>query len=57
MVEQVAAELMRRGVALVSWASHRGGAPPLLVPEADLDVAMEALDAALVVADERVVRG
>ncbi len=48
---------MRRGVALVSWASHRGGAPPLLVPEADLDLAMEALDAALVVADERVVRG
>ncbi len=55
VVEQVAAELMRRGVAMVPWVSHLVLAPPLIVTEEQLDEALAALDEALVLADALVV--
>ncbi len=54
VVDRVAAELMKRGVAIAAWVSHLVVAPPLIVEEADLDFAMEALDAALAIADAEV---
>lgn len=51
VVDRVAAELMKRGVAIAAWVSHLVVAPPLIVEEADLDFAVEALDAALAIAD------
>lgn len=54
VVDRVAAELMKRGVAIAAWVSHLVVAPPLIVEEADLDFAIEALDAALAIADGEV---
>jgi taurine--2-oxoglutarate transaminase len=54
VVDAVAAEMMKRGVSVVSWVSHLVIAPPLIVTEADLDEAVEALDAALLLADSKV---
>jgi taurine--2-oxoglutarate transaminase len=54
VVDRVAAELMKRGVAIAAWVSHLVVAPPLIVEEADLDFAIEALDAALGIADGEV---
>jgi taurine---2-oxoglutarate transaminase len=51
VVDRVAAELMKRGVAIAAWVSHLVVAPPLIVEEADLDFGVEALDAALAIAD------
>jgi taurine---2-oxoglutarate transaminase len=54
VVDAVAAEMMKRGVSVVSWVSHLVIAPPLIVTEADLDEAVAALDAALTIADGKV---
>ncbi|HEY1809352.1 MAG TPA: aminotransferase class III-fold pyridoxal phosphate-dependent enzyme [Acidobacteriaceae bacterium] len=54
VVDRVAAELMKRGVAIAAWVSHLVVAPPLIVEEADLDFGVEALDAALAIADGEV---
>ncbi|HEV8269187.1 MAG TPA: aspartate aminotransferase family protein [Thermoanaerobaculia bacterium] len=54
VVDQVAAEMMKRGVSVVSWVSHLVIAPPLIVTEEQLDEAVSALDAALAVADSQV---
>lgn len=53
VVEAVAAELLKRGVSVLAWVSHLVVAPPLVVTEEQLDEAVAALDAALVVADEK----
>ncbi len=51
VVDRVAGEMLKRGVSIQSWVSHLIVAPPLIVEESDLDLAVEALDAALEVAD------
>jgi taurine--2-oxoglutarate transaminase len=51
VVDQVAAEAMKRGVALQAWVSHFVIAPPLIITEAEIDVGVAALDAGLAIAD------
>ena len=51
VVDKVAAEMLKRGVAIQAWVSHLVIAPPLIVEEKDLDFAVEALDGALAIAD------
>lgn len=53
VVDLVTAELGKRGVSMMGWISHLVVAPPLIVTEAEIDEAIAALDAALVVADEK----
>jgi taurine---2-oxoglutarate transaminase len=54
VVDKVAADLLKRGVAIQAWISHLIVAPPLIVEETDLDFAVDALDAALAIADAAV---
>jgi taurine--2-oxoglutarate transaminase len=54
VVDRVAAAMLQRGVAIQAWVSHLIVAPPLIVEEEDLNLAVEALDAALAVADAEV---
>ena len=51
VVDQVAGEMMKRGVTIQAWISHFVVAPPLIVSEAEIDEGVAALDAALAVAD------
>jgi taurine--2-oxoglutarate transaminase len=51
VIEAVAADMMRRGVSVLSWVSHLVIAPPLIVTEEQLDEGVAALDAALAIAD------
>jgi taurine--2-oxoglutarate transaminase len=53
-VDKVAAEMLKRGVAIQAWVSHLIVAPPLIVEERELDLAVEALDVSLAVADAAV---
>lgn len=54
VVDQVVAEMMKRKVSAVGWVSHLVFAPPLIIDEALIDEAVDALDAALVVADQAI---
>ena len=54
VVDQVAAEALKRGVALQAWISHFVIAPPLIISEAEVDQGVAALDAALSIADAAV---
>jgi len=51
VVDQVAAEMMKRGVTVQAWISHFVIAPPLIISEAEIDQGVAALDAALGIAD------
>ncbi len=51
VVDQVAAEMMKRGVAVQGWISHLVIAPPLIIEKSEIDTAVEALDGALAIAD------
>jgi len=51
IVDQVAAEAMKRGVAVQAWVSHFVIAPPLIITEAEVDAGVAALDAGLSIAD------
>lgn len=51
VVDRVATDLLRRGVAIQSWVSHLVIAPPLIVQQEELDFAVAALDEALAIAD------
>jgi taurine--2-oxoglutarate transaminase len=51
VVDQVAAEALKRGVALQAWVSHFVIAPPLIIQESEVDAGVAALDAALSIAD------
>lgn len=54
IVDQVAAEAMKHGVALQAWVSHFVIAPPLIIEESEVDAGVAALDAALSIADAAV---
>jgi taurine---2-oxoglutarate transaminase len=54
VVDKVAAEMLKQGVAIQAWVSHLIVAPPLIVTEQELDLAVDALDASLAVADAAV---
>ena len=51
IVDQVAAEMLKRGVALQSWVSHFVIAPPLIIEKSEIDIGVAALDSALAIAD------
>ncbi len=52
---QVAAKAMEQGVYIAAWYDNLIVAPPLIITEAEVDEAMQALDAALQVADQAAV--
>lgn len=52
VVDQVAAEMMNRGVTVQAWISHFVIAPPLIISEAEIDQGVAALDGALSIADK-----
>jgi taurine--2-oxoglutarate transaminase len=54
VVDQVAAEMMKRGVSIQAWISHFVIAPPLIIERIEIDTAVEALDQALVIADKAI---
>lgn len=54
VVEQVAAEMLKRGVSLQAWVSHFVVAPPLIVEKAEIDFGVEVLDQALAIADNAI---
>ncbi len=54
VADAVAAEMMRRGVYVLSWVSHLVIAPPLIVTREEIDRGVDALDAALGIADAQV---
>jgi taurine--2-oxoglutarate transaminase len=51
VVDQVAAEMMKKGVAQQAWVSHFVIAPPLIITESEVDAGVATLDAALSIAD------
>jgi taurine--2-oxoglutarate transaminase len=57
VADMVAQAMMKQGVYCISWVSHLVIAPPLIVRRDELDRGLEALDAALKVADEQVSSG
>lgn len=54
VIDQVNADLMKRGVYAVGWMSHFVLAPPLIITEAEIDEAVDAFDQALSIADAAV---
>ncbi len=54
VVDEVTADLMKRGVFAMGWVSHLVLAPPLIIDDAQLDEAVAALDASLAIADTRI---
>jgi taurine--2-oxoglutarate transaminase len=54
VVDQVAAEMMKNGVALQAWISHLVIAPPLIVEKSEIDRGVAVLAAALTIADRHV---
>jgi taurine--2-oxoglutarate transaminase len=51
VVDKVGAEIVKAGVAVVSWISHFVIAPPLIIEKEQLDDAIAAFDNALSIAD------
>ncbi len=54
VVDQIAGDLMKRGVSLQAWLSHLVIAPPLIITKEEIDFGVEALDASLCIADKYV---
>jgi taurine---2-oxoglutarate transaminase len=54
VVEQVAADMLKRGVSLQAWISHFVVAPPLIVTKEEIDLGVDALDQALAIADNAI---
>jgi len=54
VVDQIAAEMMKNGVAVQAWISHVIIAPPLIAEESDIDLGVQTLDAALAIADRAI---
>jgi taurine---2-oxoglutarate transaminase len=53
VIDEITADLMKRGVFCMGWLSHLVLAPPLIIDDAGLDEAVAALDGALAIADAR----
>ena len=51
VVDQVAAEMMKNGVAVQPWISHLVLAPPLIIEQDNIDMAMTMLHLALDISD------
>jgi len=56
VADQVAAEMLKNGVAVQPWISHLVLAPPLIVDYDDIDLAITMLNFALDISD-RLVEG
>jgi taurine--2-oxoglutarate transaminase len=54
VVDEVAAEMMKQGVAVQAWISHFVIAPPLIIEKGEIDFAVSVLDQALTAADAHV---
>jgi taurine--2-oxoglutarate transaminase len=54
LVDKVTAEMMRNGVFLQAWVSHFVIAPPLIITNEEIDLAVKVLDDALQLADGQV---
>ena len=54
VVDQVAADMMKRGVAVQGWISHLVIAPPLIIEKEEIDMAVAALDGSLAIADSAI---
>jgi taurine---2-oxoglutarate transaminase len=54
VVDEVAAEMMRGGVAVQAWINHFIIAPPLIVEQSEIDAGVAVLDSALTLADRHV---
>lgn len=54
IIDQVSAEMTKRGVTVLAWISHLVIAPPLIITEEQMDEGIAALDAALSIADAAV---
>jgi taurine--2-oxoglutarate transaminase len=54
IVDKVAAEMSKNGVAINPWISHLVVAPPLIIEKSEIDFGVNALDQALRIADEAV---
>jgi taurine--2-oxoglutarate transaminase len=54
LVDKIAAEMMKKGVFIVSWVSHFVIAPPLVISEEEIDFGVGVMDAALETADKEV---
>ncbi len=54
VVDKVAAEMLKAGVAINPWISHFVVAPPLIIEKSEIDFAVAAFDEALRIADAHV---
>ena len=54
VVERVSAEMMKKGVYLLSWINHFVIAPPLIISREEIDQGVDALDQALTIADAEI---
>lgn len=54
VVDQIAGAMLKAGVAVNPWISHFVIAPPLIIEESEIDLAIAAFDDALAVADRSV---
>jgi taurine---2-oxoglutarate transaminase len=54
VVERIAGEMLKAGVAVIPWISHFVIAPPLIIEKQEIDLAIAAFDGALTLADEQV---
>ncbi len=52
IVDRIAAEMMKNGVFIQAWVNHFIIAPPLIITREEIDQGVDALDAALRLADE-----
>jgi taurine--2-oxoglutarate transaminase len=54
LVDKIAAEMMKKGVFIVSWVSHFVIAPPLIITKDEIDEDVKALDETLEIADDSI---
>jgi taurine--2-oxoglutarate transaminase len=54
LVDRIGAEMMKNGVFIQAWISHFVIAPPLIITEDEIDIAVRVLDRALDIADAEI---